>query len=81
MQQSVNRIGRCYRAYLKLTSCKGRELYIPSHPDVNTPDPTSTAGIVEISSNSQGVDFENSRTTVGDLTFRIVDFDLSLIHI
>lgn len=79
MQAAVSRSGRCYRAYLKLTTCDDQTLYFRSHPDVLTPPgETSTAEIIEISASSQGVDFEESRTTIGDFNFRVKDIDDTL---
>lgn len=79
MQRAVDSSGRCFRAYLKLTTCDERTVYLRSHPDVLTPPgETSTAEIMELSASSQGVDFEESRTTIGDFSFRVVDIDDTL---
>ena len=76
IQAAVTKVNKCLRAYLKLTTCDGEELYIKSHDDVATPkDLTSDAGIFEIGSTSQKVNFSSSTTTTGSFSFRILDFD------
>ena len=76
MQNAITRINKCLRAYLKLTTCDGDEVYIRSHNDVATPGVlTSSAGIISITSTSQNVDFSTSVTTTGSFTFTIADFD------
>lgn len=76
IQEALTRNGFCYRAYLKLTSCSGEEIYIRSHPDVSTPpSKTSSAEISYIGGRTQGVDCRSSRTTIGGTQFQILDFD------
>lgn len=76
MRDAVTRVNHCFRAYLKMTTCNGEELYIRSHNDIPTPDAlTTTAGVASLSSFSQGVDFETSRTSIGGFNFRLLDFD------
>ena len=76
MQAAVTRTDKCYRGYIKMTACGGEVIYFRSHRDVGTPaELTSTAGIESLSVNSQTVDFDSARTTIGDMSLRVIDFD------